>query len=118
MQITELSFVLPDNKANGRLLAYVTAVFDDSFLVSDIRLISGDHGYFLSMPDKRALAPCKECGRPCEYTNRFCSHCGKPFSADVNRKHLEVAYPINSDFRFYMETVIGYEFDKIVEHYI
>jgi stage V sporulation protein G len=36
-----------------KLKAFASIIFDDCFVVSDIKVIQGDHGLFVSMPSKR-----------------------------------------------------------------
>jgi stage V sporulation protein G len=51
MKITEVK-VYPARK-NGRLKAYATIVFDNSFIIRDLKIIEGDKGLFVSMPSRR-----------------------------------------------------------------
>lgn len=54
MKITEVK-VYPA-KANGsgkKLKAYATIVFEDSFIVRDLKIIEGNKGLFVSMPSRR-----------------------------------------------------------------
>ena len=39
--------------AEDKLKAFASVVFDDCFVVSDIKIIQGVHGLFVSMPSKR-----------------------------------------------------------------
>ena len=51
MEITEVK-VFPV-RANGRLKAYATIVFDNEFIVRDLKIIEGHKGLFVSMPSRR-----------------------------------------------------------------
>jgi len=51
MKITEVK-VYPA-KDSGRLKAYATIVFDNDFIVRDLKVIEGDKGLFVSMPSRR-----------------------------------------------------------------
>jgi stage V sporulation protein G len=51
MEITEVK-VYPA-KESGRLKAYATVVFDNCFIVRDLKVIEGDKGFFVSMPSRR-----------------------------------------------------------------
>jgi len=51
MEITEVK-IYPA-KDNGRLKAYATVVFDNCFIVRDLKIIEGDKGFFVSMPSRR-----------------------------------------------------------------
>ncbi len=37
-----------------RVLAYVTLIFDDSFVVHDVKVIKGDKGLFVAMPSRKS----------------------------------------------------------------
>jgi stage V sporulation protein G len=51
MKITEVK-VFP-TKEIGRLKAYATIVFDNSFIVRDLKIIEGNKGLFVSMPSRK-----------------------------------------------------------------
>jgi len=51
MKVTEVK-VYPA-KDSGRLKAYATVVFDNDFIVRDLKIIEGDKGLFVSMPSRR-----------------------------------------------------------------
>jgi stage V sporulation protein G len=51
MKITEVK-VFPTTE-NGRLQAYATIVFDNDFIVRDLKIINGDKGLFVSMPSRK-----------------------------------------------------------------
>jgi stage V sporulation protein G len=50
MEITEVR-VFPVNEE--KLKAFASIIFDDCFVVSDIKIIQGIHGLFISMPSKK-----------------------------------------------------------------
>lgn len=50
MEITEVK-IYPANE--GKLKAYATMVFDNCFIVRDLKVIKSDKGYFVSMPSRR-----------------------------------------------------------------
>ena len=51
MKITEIK-VYPA-KDGGRLKAYATIVFENVFIVRDLKVIEGEKGFFVSMPSRR-----------------------------------------------------------------
>lgn len=51
LEITEVK-VYPA-KDSGRLKAYATIVFENCFIVRDLKVIEGEKGYFISMPSRR-----------------------------------------------------------------
>lgn len=50
MEITEVK-VFPVNEE--RLKAYVTIIFDNCFVVRDLKIINGNTGLFVAMPSKK-----------------------------------------------------------------
>ena len=50
MEITEVK-VYPANE--GKLKAYATMVFDNCFIVRDLKIIKSEKGLFVSMPSRR-----------------------------------------------------------------
>ena len=50
MEITEVK-VYPANE--GKLKAYATMVFDNCFIIRDMKIIQSDNGLFVSMPSRR-----------------------------------------------------------------
>ncbi len=50
MEITEVRISLKDR---GKLKAFASITFDNSFVVRDLKVISRDGSFFVSMPSKR-----------------------------------------------------------------
>ncbi len=50
MEITEVK-VFPVNE--DKLKAYVTIIFDNCFVVRDLKIINGNNGLFVAMPSKK-----------------------------------------------------------------
>lgn len=82
MEITQVK-VFPVEEE--RLKAYVSIVLDDCFLVSDLKVIQGPNGVFVSMPSKRKK----------------------------NGEFKDVAHPLNRETREKMERRILSEYEKI-----
>ena len=84
MEITEVKvFPVRDKK----LRAFVSIVFDGSFMVNDIKVIQGKDGCFISMPSRRKK----------------------------NGKFKDVAHPLNNETRKSMENRILSEYRRVVE---
>jgi stage V sporulation protein G len=81
MTITQVK-VFPVNEE--KLKAYVSIVFDACFLVSDLKIIQGPTGLFLSMPSKRKK----------------------------NGEFKDVAHPLNRETREMLEKRIFEEYEK------
>ncbi len=77
MNITDVRVSMVEDKAK-KLRAFVAIVIDDCFFVSDIKIIEGEKGLFLSMPSKRRR----------------------------DGTFKDVAHPINTETRKMMENVI------------
>lgn len=82
MQITEVK-VFPA-KDNGRLKAYATVVFDNCFIVRDLKVIEGHKGLFVSMPSRKRK----------------------------DGTFRDIVHPLNADTRKMIETKIIEEFSK------
>jgi stage V sporulation protein G len=81
MEITQVK-VFPVSEE--KLKAYVSIVLDDCFLVSDLKVIQGPNGLFISMPSKRKK----------------------------NGEFKDVAHPLNRETREMMERRILGEYEK------
>lgn len=82
MNITQVK-VFPVSEE--KLKAYVSIVFDECFLVSDLKVIQGPNGLFISMPSKRKK----------------------------NGEFKDVAHPLNRETRERMERRILEEYEKV-----
>ncbi len=51
MEITEVKVF--SAKDGGRLKAYATVFFDNSFIIRDLKIIEGNKGLFVSMPSRK-----------------------------------------------------------------
>ena len=85
MEITEVK-VYPA-KEGGRLKAYATIVFDNSFIIRDLKIIEGDKGFFVSMPSRRRK----------------------------DGTFRDIVHPLNSETRRSIEDRIIEEYKKILE---
>lgn len=82
MKITEVK-VYPSKEA-GRLKAYATIVFDNAFIIRDLKVIEGDKGLFVSMPSRRRK----------------------------DGTFRDIVHPLNSDMRQNIEDSIIAEYNK------
>jgi stage V sporulation protein G len=83
MKITEVRI---RTVTGEKLKAYASVTFDECFLVTDIKVIEGPKGLFLSMPSKK-----KKDG-----------------------KFRDIAHPLNTDFRKMMEDTVIAEYKKVL----
>jgi len=73
--------------AEDKLKAYVAIVFDDCFVVGDIKVIQGAHGLFISMPSKKRR----------------------------NGTFRDIAHPLNSETRRRIEDAIIARYRQVME---
>ena len=85
MKITEVK-VYPA-KESGRLKAYATIVFENSFIVRDLKVIEGHKGLFVSMPSRRRK----------------------------DGTFRDIVHPLNTDTRKMIEDQVIEEFTRVME---
>ena len=83
MQITEIT-IHPTNEDLVR--AYVSIVFDNCFMVGEIRVMQGPTGLFVSFPAKKQR----------------------------DGTHRDIAFPANAETRMMIQRAILAEYDKLV----
>ena len=83
MQVTEVK-VFTVAKDDERLKAFATIIFDDCFIVRDLKIIDGEEGLFVAMPSKR-----RKDGR-----------------------YKDVAHPLNNDMRDLIESAVLVEYKE------
>jgi len=85
MEITGVK-VTPANNAD-RFKAYVEIKFDNCFTVKGLRLIEGNYRWFVAMPDKKM----------------------------PNGTYIDLAHPLNVEFRDRIEAAVMTEYKKVTE---
>jgi stage V sporulation protein G len=85
MEITEVKVF--SAKDGGRLKAYATVVFDNCFIIRDLKIIEGNKGLFVSMPSRKRK----------------------------DGTFRDIVHPLNSDTRQMIEQRIILEFNKVAE---
>src|SRR3990167_3350623 len=86
MKITEVK-VYPA-KEGGRLKAYATIVFENCFIVRDLKVIEGNKGLFVSMPSRRRK----------------------------DGTFRDIVHPLNSEMRSTIEESVIKEFNRVAEN--
>lgn len=81
MKVTEIK-IFPVNEE--RLRAYVTIIFDDMFVVRDLKIINGNTGLFVAMPSKKRK----------------------------DGQFRDIAHPLNQEFREEIEKAIFDAYEK------
>lgn len=115
MQLSEIRISLCPSHG-GRLKAFCSLTFDNTFVIRDVKLIEGNDGLFLAMPARKLCDRCKRCGEKNHLRARYCNNCG--LRLDENRYlkahqgngqggrlklHADIAHPIHPDCRHDIE---------------
>lgn len=74
-------------RENSRLRGIATIIIGDAFMIHDIKILEGDNGLFCAMPSRQL----------------------------PDNSYRDVAHPISSEVRAYMEDIIIKEFNKVSE---
>jgi stage V sporulation protein G len=85
MEITEIK-VFP-TRDDGRLKAYATVVFDNCFIIRDLKVIEGHKGLFVSMPSRKRK----------------------------DGTFRDIVHPLNAEMRKTIEEGIIEEFNKVIK---
>lgn len=120
MKITEISVVVADDHIQKRdgVLAFAKIIFDNTFCVRDIKVMHHTGCIFLGMPARKKTQPCPGpgCRSKVFFSDSFCSSCGHKLSLSRPEKpYGDVAYPITSQFRRYLEERIMEVYNGQVE---
>ena len=89
MQVTGVK-VFTVARDDERLKAFATIIFDDCFIVRDLKIIDGTEGLFVAMPSKRRK----------------------------DGQYKDVAHPLNNDMREIIESAVLVEYKEEVERVI
>jgi len=112
MQISEIRIKLVENRSD-RLKAFCSVTFDNQFVIRDLKIIEGADGFFVAMPSRKLTDRCPKCGSKNHLRAKFCNECGArlPEARDPRRGprtklHADIAHPINTESREYIQKEI------------
>jgi DNA-binding cell septation regulator SpoVG len=119
MKITEIQVTLTSEKIQERdgVLAFVRLVFESSLAIRDIKVMERDSFIYLGMPSRKVTEPCLNCGRKAAVTDVYCHYCGKrrtPTPKEDKKIYVDTAYPINQEFRLYLEEQVMNSYNTMV----
>jgi stage V sporulation protein G len=107
LEITEVKVYV---KQKGRLRGFSRITFNDSFVVRGLKIIEGDQGLFIAMPNRRIKRRCPECGFSNPIGHNYCGKCGltlpDPDYRDRRHEHRDIAHPINNETRDMIEEAV------------
>jgi stage V sporulation protein G len=81
MELTEVRLNLCGDRG-GRLKAFCSLTFDNTFVIRDVKLIDGNEGLFLAMPSRKLCDHCPACHEKNHLKARFCNNCGRRLNED------------------------------------
>lgn len=109
----------------GRLRAYCSLTFDDTFVIRDVKLIEGNDGLFLAMPSRKLCDHCPRCSEKNHLRARFCNHCGARLVENRHLRyqngpgrlklHADIAHPIHADARQQIERQVLSAYENELE---
>jgi stage V sporulation protein G len=125
MQLSEIRINLCGG-TSGRLKAFCSLTFDNTFVIRDVKLIEGNDGLFLAMPSRKLCDRCRRCGEKNHLRARFCNNCGARLdesrfqhvnghSSSRPKLHADIAHPINADCRLEIERRVLQAYTEEVE---
>lgn len=89
MKVTNVR-IMPLKNGTGATKGYASITLDEVFAVNDIRVMEGQKGLFISMPNRK----------------------GK--DKDGNEKYFDIAFPVNADLRKEINDAIIAKYDETV----
>ena len=122
MEITEVRVKLI-NEQRERLKAFCFIVFDNAFVVRDLKVVQGVGGLFVAMPSRKKTFRCPRCQYKNHLKSRYCNECGHKFAVyapsegdEYSEKiFADIAHPINAECRAMIQNRVlaAYEEEKI-----
>jgi stage V sporulation protein G len=117
VEITDVKVKLVEDRSD-KLLAFCTITIHRDFVIRDLKIIDGPKGAFVAMPSRKLTDRCPRCGGKNHRLAKFCNSCGGKLSEHRNRKsdgsrarlHADIAHPITSDCREFVQ-------DKVLSAY-
>jgi len=126
MQLSEIRINLA-GPGGGRLKAFCSLTFDNTFVVRDVKLVEGNDGLFLAMPSRKLCDHCPRCRDKNHLRARFCNNCGTKLDENRHSRgqlsngpariklHADIAHPINADARLQIERRVLAAYQEEVE---
>jgi stage V sporulation protein G len=110
VEVTEVQVNLCDG-ADEKLRAYCAIIFDNCFVVHNVRVIEKPDGLLVAMPSRKITVKCTTCGFKNNADSSFCCNCGRRIKDDPvmrrarteSKVHFDIAHPINADCRSMIE---------------
>ncbi len=122
MKITDVKVKLVSGSAD-KLVAYASITFENEFVVRDLKVIHGSQSYFVAMPGRKLTTHCPRCNTKNPLRSQYCNECGTKLpDAKIPldergraRLHADIAHPINSKARDYIQKTVVEAFLREVD---
>lgn len=115
MELTDVRIKLVEDPRSP-VLAYCFIVFDQSFVVRDIKLIERQGRRFVAMPSRKRTIRCEKCTGKNDVQSRYCMACGQKIPETSGRAQgrtfTDVAHPITSAFRQLIQQRVFEAFER------
>mgnify|MGYP001286155632 CR=1 FL=1 len=117
INITDIR-IKPALSSVDRLRAFCSITIDYSFVVKDIKIIEGDNGLFVAMPNRKKMFCCPNCSQKNHIQAHFCNNCGTPihFSNETELEtniYLDIVHPLTSECRESLQEKIIDAFNNV-----
>jgi stage V sporulation protein G len=86
MELTEVRINLCGDRG-GRLKAFCSLTFDNTFVIRDVKLIDGNDGLFLAMPSRKLCDHCPACNEKNHLRARYCNNCGRRLNEERHQQY-------------------------------
>jgi len=127
MEISEVYIkLLEPHQQHGRLRAYASVTFDQSFAVHDIKVVQGIDRLFVAMPSRRLTLRCSYCRTQNQVScrGRTCVRCEEllpePKRINENKEtssnpFVDIFHPINSNARALVDAAVLHAYQEALD---
>lgn len=111
---------------DGRLAAFCSITLDNCFVIRDLKIIRSKDSngrHFVSMPSRKLMDRCDDCGCKNHLRACFCNQCGRKLDGNRAtrdaegriRLYADIAHPITNEKRRQMELEILFAYIRELE---
>ena len=111
VKVTECRVHLPPVPSNTRYLGRASVALNDVLVIHDIRIIRGDDGLFIVMPNRPLAQRCEQCNHQVPVLDNYCGRCGaeQPDGRATPVKSenwIDFVHPINAEGRRWLTGIV------------
>ncbi|MDO4586842.1 MAG: SpoVG family protein [Planctomycetia bacterium] len=113
--------IKPVYSSIDRLRAFCSITIDHSFVIRDLKIIEGDNGLFVAMPNRKRMLNCPNCSHKNQIQARYCNFCGKSIDypkavESETNYYLDIVHPLTTECRDSLQEQIIDAFQKITNN--